>query len=492
MSHFWLNHKSLFMERKTFLKLMGLTTASTVIMPSIPLKAWAKSDDYISKRPLPQNRRFRSKVVDDFIATVKRKIKNPKLAWMFENCYPNTLDTTVYPGDRNGKPDTFVITGDIHAMWLRDSSAQVWPYMRFLKEDPELAKMIKGVINRHAYSINLDPYANAFCESDINFCAAFPGDRPRPENGVFERKWEIDSLCYTIRLAHRYYKETNDDSFMDDDWIKAMETIVEVFIAEQRLDGKSKYEYARETDRTTDTSFNNGQGRPFAPVGAICSAFRPSDDSTIWNFLVPSNLFAVRSLRNLAELLDKTENSAVLSNKAKDLAMTVEAAVMKYGTYEHPEFGKMLCYEFDGLGNQNFMDDANVPSLMSLPFLDIMKADDPLYVNTRKYLLSDKNGWFFRGTAAEGQGSPHTGLNKIWPMGIIMRAMTTINEEEINQCLAYLVATDDDKGFMHESFNKDKPSDFTREWFAWANGLFGELVVNVYENHTSLIRRKRF
>jgi len=101
-----------------------------------------------TKRPAPADRKFRSEAVDAAILRIKKQIGSPELAWLFENCFPNTLDTTVDFEIINGKPDTYVITGDIDAMWLRDSSAQVWPYLSLVKEDQHLQQMIAGVINR--------------------------------------------------------------------------------------------------------------------------------------------------------------------------------------------------------------------------------------------------------------------------------------------------------------------------------------------------------
>ncbi|MFA8301131.1 MAG: glycoside hydrolase family 125 protein [Hyphomicrobiales bacterium] len=478
------------MKRKEFLKMVGVTAAATAVLPSIPLSSFAKRSAIPSKRPPADERRFRSEVIDNYIQDMQGKIADETLAWMFGNCFPNTLDTTVFQGTYKDKPDTFVITGDIHACWLRDSSAQVWPYMDFLTQDENLAAMVKGLINRHSNSVNLDPYANAFCMDEESFCAAFPDDMPRAKNGVFERKWEVDSLCYVIRLSHRYWKETKDTSFMDNDWLLAMDTIVETFKTEQRKDGKTPYSYSRCSDRMTDTSFASGLGRPFHPTGAICSSFRPSDDSTMWNFLVPSNLFAISMLKKLEEMLKSAGKGDDIIPKARTLREEVEKAMKEYAVVKHRHFGKIYCYEFDGLGNHNFMDDANVPSLLSASYLDALDHNDHLYKNTRKFALSDKNGWFFKGTAAEGIGGPHTGYNKIWPMSIAMRGITSDSEKEVEQCIKYLLTTHDNTGFMHESFNMDDPSDYTREWFAWANGLFGEFIIHISRKYPHLLKKK--
>ncbi|MFA8449630.1 MAG: glycoside hydrolase family 125 protein [Bacteroidales bacterium] len=478
------------MERKDFLKVLGVSAATAAVAPSLSYKAMAREKDIPSNRPQPEERKFRSRVIDDYIEYTQSQIKDETLKWMFGNCFPNTLDTTVFQGTFKGKPDTFVITGDIHACWLRDSSAQVWPFMPFVNKDDKLSAMIKGLINRHAASVLLDPYANAFCESTDNFCASFPDDEPRAKNGVFERKWEVDSLCYVIRLAYRYWQETQDTSFMDEDWLNAMNTIVSTFKTEQRKNGGTPYSYARKTSRTTDTSFDNGLGRPFYPCGAICSSFRPSDDSTLWNFLVPSNFFAVKQLENLAVMLTATNKSPATADEARTLANEVRQALLNYAIYNHPSFGKIYCYEFDGLGNQNLMDDANSPSLLSLPYFELVDRNDPIYNNTRQFLLSKKNGWYSEGTAAKGIGSPHTGRDQIWPMSLSMQAMTSEDEDEIMRCLHYLLTTHNNTGFMHESFDNNDPSQYSRAWFAWANGLFGEMVIHVNEKFPRLLRKK--
>lgn len=464
-----------------------LISLLAVLFAGCMLQAQA-ADQYASKRPAADKRTFASESVDQTIAEVKSVIKDPKVAWMFENCYPNTLDTTVDYEVIDGKPDTFIITGDIDAMWLRDSTCQVWPYMPLIEKDPKLRKMIQGLINRQAKCVLLDPYANAFYK-DMTRVSEWSSDRPKPKDGVHERKWEIDSLCYVVRLANEYYQLTKDASVFDKDWDKAMRLIVKTFKTEQRKDGTSPYRFIRTTSRMTDAPVYDGTGRPIRPVGMICSMFRPSDDATVLPFLVPSNLFAVQSLRQLAVIYSKELNDPAFAKECTDMADEVEKAIMEWGTAEHLKFGRIYAYEADGFGNFLFMDDANVPSLMSLTYLGVHRPEDPIYQRTREYLMSDFNPWYFRGKAAEGYGSPHTGKQNIWPMGIILRALTSDDTEEIAQCLHMLKTTDAGTGFMHESFNKDNPADFSRSWFAWANTLFGELVIKVYHEHPELLKK---
>lgn len=408
---------------------------------------------------------------------------------MFENCFPNTLDTTTDFEIIDGRPDTFIITGDIDAMWLRDSTCQVWPYMSLIPKEDKLRTLIQGLINRQVKCVLLDPYANAFYK-DLSRISEWNQDRPKLQPGVHERKWEIDSLCYVVRLAYEYYRLTGDSSCFDQDWDRAMRLIAATFKTEQRKDGQSPYRFIRTTSRMTDAPVYDGTGYPVRPVGMICSMFRPSDDATILPFLVPSNLFAVQVLRQLAEIYTKALNQEAFARECSSLADEVQEAVMKWATAEHLDYGRIYAYEADGFGNRLFMDDANVPSLMSLSYLGIHKPQDEIYQRTRKYLMSENNPWYLRGKAAEGYGSPHTGKNSIWPMGIILRALTSESPDEIGLCLRMLKATHAGTGFMHESFNKDNPADFSRSWFAWANTLFGELILEVYQKYPSLLEEK--
>lgn len=450
----------------------------------IPDKLWGTPQGadtsnlrYICKRPAVADRNFTSQAIERCIATTKPQIKDPKLAYMFENCFPCTLDTTVSFRMKNGKPDTFVITGDIPAMWLRDSSAQVFPYLAFLNDDPQLKLLIEGVIRRQTEQILLDPYANAFNDGPTGSkWSTDSTNRMIPE--VYERKWEIDSLCYPVRLAYHYWQTTGDASVFDTKWEQAAQLILSTFRNQQRKDNLGDYYFCRVTDRQGDTVLNKGYGSPVNPVGLICSSFRPSDDATLLNFLIPSNLFAVESLRQIAEIGTHVLKNNNLNTSAVALANEIYQAVKTYGIAHHPEYGDVYAYEVDGKGNQLFMDDANVPSLLSLPYLcSFIRRDDPVYLNTRRLVWSEKNPYFFKGTKSEGIGGPHVGYDYVWPMSIIMKALTSTSRKEIQQCIRILADTDADTGFMHESFHKDNPSDFTRSWFAWANTLFGELIL---------------
>lgn len=281
---------------------------------------------YKDNRPEVGQRLFTSQVIENKIKQMQKLLANTKLAWMFTNCFPNTLDTTVhFRYFDDGRPDTFVYTGDIHAMWLRDSGAQVWPYVQFANEDPKLKELIAGVINRQMECICIDPYANAFNDGPTG--GEWMSDNTDMCPDVHERKWEIDSLCYPIRLAYHYWKITGDTSVFGDKWLSAVEKIIETFRDQQRTDGKGSYKFQRKTERALDTMTNNGLGNPVKPIGLIASSFRPSDDATTFQFLVPSNFFAVSSLRKAAEILDKVNDEKILSKKCKVLANEVEEAL---------------------------------------------------------------------------------------------------------------------------------------------------------------------
>ncbi len=438
-------------------------------------KVWS---DYSTKRPSESARKFVSEAVEKKLAEVKAHIKDPKLAWMFENCYPNTLDTTCEFKMKDGRPDTFVLTGDIHAMWLRDSSAQVYPYVVLANEDAKLKTMLQGVINRQVDCILIDPYANGFNEGPTG--SEWESDHTDMKKELHERKWEIDSLCYPIRLAYHYWKETGDSSVFDDKWETAIETIYKTFVEQQRKENNGPYTFGRTTDKQSDTLLNK-YGNPVRPCGLIVSSFRPSDDASLFGFLIPSNLFAVTSLRQVAEMLRTIRNNTTLAAKCEALADEVETAIQKYGIVEHPEFGKIYAFEVDGYGGRNLMDDSNVPSLLGLPFLGTVDLDDPIYQNTRRFAWSEWNPYFFKGSVAEGIGGPHIGPDYIWPMSLVMLAHTSKDEKEIRYCIETIRDTDANTGFIHESFNKNDANDYTRPWMAWANTLFGELIIELQE-----------
>jgi meiotically up-regulated gene 157 (Mug157) protein len=441
---------------------------------------------YPTVRIREAQRKFKNKTIERAITEFSNNVNDPELGWLFGNCFPSTLDTTVNYQLQGDRPDTYVITGDIDAMWLRDSSAQVWPYLSFMKADRDLQQLVAGVINRQTVCILRDPYANAFYR-DANKTGEWKNDVTDMKPGLHERKWEIDSLCYPIRLAHQYWELTGDTGPFDAKWKSGIELTLKTFKEQQRKNNQGPYSFQRKTAWATDGVPINGFGYPVKPNGLICSAFRPSDDATIYMYLVPSNFFAVVSLKQASAMVRKICKDEALSAELESLSIEVAAALSAHAVVEHSEFGKIYAYEVNGFGSYNLMDDANVPSLLSLPYLNAVSKEDPVYQNTRKMLLSENNPFFFKGLAGEGIGGPHAGRDMIWPIGIIIRALTSTNDAEIKECLGMLKRSHAGTGFMHESFNKNDAAIFTRKWFAWANTLYGELLWETYKTKPKLL-----
>lgn len=396
---------------------------------------------------------------------------NPKLAQMFKNCFPNTLETTTRKLEDG---TSFVFTGDIPAMWLRDSSAQVRHYLPLAAQDEELQQIIEGLVKRQIMCIHIDPYANAFNDEPNN--KRWETDFTDINPWVWERKYEIDSLCYPIQLSYLYWKETGKTGMFDKQFQRAAHLIVELWKTEQRHFELSQYRFARVNCPPTDTLRNNRMGMPVNYTGMTWSGFRPSDDACTFGYLIPANMFAVVVLRYLEEIARDIFDDEDLELKAKLLRDDIDYGIQNYGIYRHPKYGKIYAYETDGFGNYNLMDDANVPSLLSIPYLGYVSADDPIYQNTRKFILSEENPYFFEGTAAKGIGSPHTPKNYIWHIALSMQALTSNDPQEIAMLVKLLTETDGGTGYMHEGFNVDDPAQFTREWFAWSNSLFAELI----------------
>ncbi|HEY4109432.1 glycoside hydrolase family 125 protein [Puia sp.] len=490
------------MKRRKFLQQGMLASAGVMIagrgIGEISESA-ARAEFPVVRIPEAQ-RKFKSQAVEKMVREVRASAGNKEIGWLFENCFPNTLDTTVDFGLIGGKPDTYVITGDIDAMWLRDSSAQVWPYIPLCKEDKDLQQLIRGVIHRQVKCILKDPYANAFYKDETKISEWKATDLTDMKPGVHERKWEIDSICYPIRLSHGYWQITGDTSPFDAEWISAMEKILQTFREQQRKEGKGPYHFMRKTEFATDTVPLRGYGYPTKKVGLIHSMFRPSDDATIYPFLIPSNIFALNSLSDMRALFQAIgAHGKPVDDAAYKLMDELSAAITEHAIITHPVFGEVFAYEADGFGNHTLMDDANVPSLLGLPYLQSPHFVGPLsvlhpeqrgytvYQNTRRMLLSESNPFFFKGKAGEGIGGPHVGTEMIWPLSIIIRGLTSHDSQEMAHCLKMLQQSNAGTGFMHESFHKDDAAKFTRKWFAWANTLFGEFVLKVYHEHPALL-----
>lgn len=402
------------------------------------------------------------------------KEKYPALAGLVKQCFLNTMETTVKELS-NGT--YFVITGDIPAMWLRDSSAQVRPYVKFAKEDKELAKIIESVIEKQAEFVCIDPYANAFNES----CNGEGHKDDTKQNGnVFERKYEVDSLCAPAYLAYKYYKSTGSRNIFTKRFHEMMTLVLKVFKCEQDH-RTSEYFFRRYDCPETDTLPNSGNGRPVNYTGMTWSGFRPSDDRCIFGYLVPSNMMAVKALGYMAEMLREGYSDNKNAEDCERLADEINWGISLYGVVEHRKYGRMYAYETDGFGNHVLMDDANSPSLLAMPYLEYCDKNDVLYKNTRNFVLSTDNPYYKVGTIAKGVGSPHTPEGYIWHIGLVMQALTSTDRNEIMSCLEMLSKTHADTYFMHESFDPNDPQNFTRPWFAWANTLFAELMDNLME-----------
>eukprot|EP00743_Colponemidia_sp_Colp-15_P006517 GILK01007019.1.p1 GENE.GILK01007019.1~~GILK01007019.1.p1 ORF type:complete len:482 (-),score=59.72 GILK01007019.1:101-1546(-) len=477
---------------------MAFVRAAWIALCVFSLSAMTAAEaDFGKQRPDPSQRRFHSPAIESLISSVASRMLDPVLANIFANCLPNTLDTTIENMTTvKGFYDTFVITGDIHAMWLRDSTNQVLPYLPFMKQDPSLRNMICGVINRQTMDVLSDNYANAFNFQEEG--GEHQGDARTPpmSKHVFEGKYELDSLAAVLKLSAEFGEHSEDIACFAPHWLPAIRRIVATIRAQQtgteEEESHPQYLFARETDVATDTLMLQSRGPPAARCGLSKGAFRPSDDASTFPFLIPANAMVAVELRRIASLLRRHFGSEAEDLAADCLALAAElrAAIDTFGILHHVKFGSIYAYEVDGFGSAYFMDDANIPSLLSLPYLGYLDSQDPVYMRTRSMILSSSNPFFFKGSAGMGVGGPHVGFGFIWPMSVIMQAMTSDSEEEIVRCLEILKQSAVSTGFMHESFHKDDPNNYTRSWFAWANSLFGHLVLKLVKTRPHLLLRE--
>lgn len=401
---------------------------------------------------------------------------HPEWAQNFNTCFANTLITTV---KKQTDGTTFLLTGDIPAMWLRDSTAQVRPYLWIAKVDSEISNMIAGLIERQLQFIVLDPYANAFNEEANG--AGHQDDYTEMSPYIWERKYEIDSLCYPIQLSYLLFKETGRTDQFNQTFKNAVKKILEVWKKEQNHQN-STYSFKRDTWREEDTLSNNGRGTPVDYTGMTWSGFRPSDDRCIYHYLVPSNMFAVVVLTYLEDIYQTIiQDECNLLEKIRYLKKTIKEGIETHARVSNKEGKVVYAYEVDGKGNYSVMDDANVPSLLSAPYLGYCSKEDATYLATRKTILSKENPYFYEGVHAKGIGSSHTPENYIWPISLAMEGLTTSDKEEQKKILDTLVACDAGTNLMHESFDVNEPTRFTREWFSWPNMLFCELVMDYFD-----------
>ena len=346
---------------------------------------------------------------------------------------------------------TYVQTGDIPAMWLRDSSAQTIPYIRFQNAYPVLRARFAGVIERDARNILTDPYANAV----------------RADYRVWERKWEVDSLAWPVILASVYWRSTHDATVFTPDLHRAIGSIVDTYLCEERHRTCSNYAYPERV--YTNDAYDGA-------TGMIWGAFRPSDDPVEYRFNIPQNAIAVVALRDIAQLALEGYRDRQLADRAQALGARVQMGIQLYGRFFDPARHLwMYAYETDGFGKYNLMDDANIPNLITLPYIDWCSPFNSTYLATRAFSLSMDDPFFFSGRYAQGLGSPHTPYGYVWPLGIIGRALTATSSIEVATAITTLAETDGESGLIHESFYPDGYWRYTRPEFGWANALGAEL-----------------
>ncbi|MGX7148475.1 glycoside hydrolase family 125 protein [Enterococcus ureasiticus] len=413
---------------------------------------------------------YSKSVIENIKKEVAEQSSNPRWSEVFSNCFDNTLETTV----RTTADDTFVITGDIPAMWLRDSSAQMKPYLTVANEDEKIKQLIRGLVDRQVKCILIDPYANAFNETENGHC--YHQDITEMNGWIWERKYEVDSLCYPIELAYLLWKKTGETTHFTNEFKRAIETIIGVFKTEQYHEN-SPYRFERFDERPEDTLSNNGLGEPCGYTGMTWSGFRPSDDRCTYNYLIPANMFAVVVLTYLEEISKEIYDDKQLAEKANQLKKEINQGITKWGIVEH--LGKKVyAYEVDGLGNYLLMDDANVPSLLAAPYLVYCAIDDTVYQNTRALILSAENPYYYEGTELKGVGSEHTPKEYVWPIALCIEGLTTDEQSEKAELLNTLVQTDAGTNHMHEGINVNDSAQYTREWFSWANMMFCTLLLD--------------
>lgn len=398
----------------------------------------------------------------------------------------NTAETTV-----SVEPDgtTFVITGDIPAMWLRDSAAQLTPLLRLVvgevgsaEDRAGLVSLLSGLLRRHWQYIVIDPYANAFNRHPDG--SSWDGDETDRDNPwAWERKFELDSLSYGPDLAWRVWKATGDTSWADQEFLPAARAILETVRTEQHHEERSPYRFRRPGVPAQDTLARDGLGGLTEPTGLVWAGFRPSDDTCELGYNIPGNHFLALALERLGDLLEHVAGEADDAAEARRLSAEIRQALDEHGQIDGPEGERIWAYEVDGRGNHVFLDDANVPSLLSLPYLDCADAADPLYRATRAAVLSRANPYYFAGLYLEGVGSPHTPKDHVWPIAKNIEGLTSGDDAEKRRILEQLMRTDGGTGMMHEGVHVDDPTIFTREWFSWSNSMFCELALDLAGIH---------
>lgn len=473
------------------------------------------------QRPSKACRTFESELVEKIIRDLNSSMVDKDMARLFENAFPNTLDTTVrWHTDGTQKQDSrmqqilrmgasgawegaqsFIVTGDINAEWLRDSTNQLAQYQRLTKKDKRIENLILGAINTQAEYVIESPYCNAFQPpppSKLSPSDNGQGDNVHPayEPGqVFECKYELDSLAHFLSLSNQFWSHTGSTAFLTQRWYKALESLLRV------LDQQSKstfnedtgaferqtYRFQRNTNTGTETLNLAGNGNPLNyGTGLVRSAFRPSDDATTFGFFIPANAMMSVELKRAAQMLDAAGKPHV-AQTLKNRGEAIEKGVWEHGVVHHKKWGHVFAFEVDGYGSSLLMDDANLPSLLALPLMGFVKREERTYQNTRKMILSkDGNPYFLQGKAFKGIGGPHIGLNNAWPMSLLVQAMTSDDDDEISSLLE-MVKKASPLGLVHESINVERIKDYTRSWFAWANSVFAQTILDLAERKPHLL-----
>ncbi|KAK0755735.1 hypothetical protein N5P37_011698 [Trichoderma harzianum] len=472
------------------------------------------------QRPSPQCRTFHSDEIERVIEEVTSRIKDPDLARLFENTFPSTTDTTVKFHTKGGKntgfvpvdgrrlddgawegPQSFIITGDIIAEWLRDSTNQLRPYQGLAKKDPAIFDLIVGAINTQSEYVIQSPYCNAFQPppiSELSVSANGQDDIVHPAyepSVVFECKYELDSLAHFLALANDFYEATGATDFVNKRWLLAVDTLLLVlkqqseptFHPETGQYDRNTYTFQRWTNAGTETLNLQGVGNPLnSGTGLVRSAFRPSDDATILGFFIPANAMMSVELGRAAKMLQAAGNKA-LATKLGKWSEKLRAGVLEHGVVKHKKYGDVFAYEVDGYGSSILMDDANYPSLLALPVMGFCDVDDPVYQNTRKMIL-DKQGnpYYLKGRGFQGIGGPHIGLKNAWPMSLLLQAQTSNDDKEIKECID-MVLKASPRGLIHESVDVNYVNQYTRSWFAWANGVFAVTILDLAKRKPHLV-----
>lgn len=418
---------------------------------------------------------MKHKIVLEAENIVSRKISDKKVIDLFNNVYEDALINTIKLLDDD---TVFVLTGDIPAMWLRDSACQVRPYLPFINKYPDIKNIVFKLIQKQFKQISLDPYANAFNEKPNS--NRWDDDIPLQKPIVWERKFELDSHCYPILLSYQYWKNTSDETVFSKEYFETISLILDIWDIEQHHNSLSTYSFYREE---TGYLVNNGKGSETNYTGMIWSAFRPSDDPCEYHFNIPANLFALKCLNLLKEIITYTGLGTDLLERIEVIYQQIQSGINDFGIAELSSGKKIYAYEVDGLGNQLLMDDSNMPSLLSIPMFSDIEVDNEIYLNTRDFILSSENPFYYEGKIASGIGSPHTPDKHIWPLSLSVEGLTTDSKEIKFKQIKTIAYSDNNTLQVHESFHKDNMSKFTREWFSWGNSMFCELVLEYCDVH---------